>query len=86
MENLLNKDWWMSALARAIRTFCQTLISRVTVGQAFGEVDWINVISVCGVAFLVSIAMSVIAGVPEAEPSLDVSGIDYLDKDNNEEE
>lgn len=39
MENLLSKDWWMKTLARAIRTFAQTLLASGLTGLGIGDVD-----------------------------------------------
>lgn len=58
--------WLKSALIRAVKTFAQTAISMLTVGQAFIDVNWINVLSVSGVAAIISILTSV-AGLPEVE-------------------
>lgn len=85
MENLLSKDWWMKTLARAIRTFAQTLLASGLTGLGIGDVDWLNVLSVCALASLLSVAMCIVAGVPEADSSLDVSGIDYLDDESSED-
>lgn len=59
-------EWAKAAAVRAIKTFAQTALSLVTVGQAFTEVSWVNVVSVSGVAALISILTS-IAGLPEVE-------------------
>lgn len=58
--------WIKSALIRAVKTFAQTAISMLTVGQAFINVNWINVLSVSGVAAIISLLTSV-AGLPEVE-------------------
>lgn len=58
--------WFKSALIRAVKTFVQTAISMLTVGQAFIDVNWINVLSVSGVAAIISLLTSV-AGLPEVE-------------------
>lgn len=60
------KKWVKAAGIRAVKTFAQTAISMLTVGQAFIEVNWINVLSVSGVAAVISILTSV-AGLPEVE-------------------
>lgn len=59
-------EWAKAAAVRAVKTFAQTALSLVTVGQAFTEVSWVNVVSVSGVAALISILTS-IAGLPEVE-------------------
>ena len=60
------KEWFKAAGIRAIKTFAQTAVSMLTVGQAFLEVNWINVISVSGVAAVLSLLTS-IAGLPEVD-------------------
>lgn len=64
MDSERIKRWIIAAGIRAIKTFAQTAISMVTVGQAFIEVNWANVLSVSGVAALLSLLTS-IAGLPE---------------------
>lgn len=58
--------WVKSALIRAVKTFAQTAISMLTVGQAFIDINWVNVLSVSGVAAIISLLTS-IAGLPEVE-------------------
>lgn len=59
-------EWIKAAAVRALKTFAQTALSLLTVGQAFHEVFWINVVSVAGVAAVISMLTS-IAGLPEVE-------------------
>ena len=65
---LINKDkiiaWLKAAGVRAVKTFAQTAVSLVTVGQAFIEVDWLTVLSISGTAAIISLLTS-IAGLPE---------------------
>ena len=64
----MNRDWkkWaLAALIRAIRTFAQTFVSMIAVGAAFSEIDWLRVLSVSGVSFVLSWATS-LSGLPEA--------------------
>lgn len=58
------KEWLKAAAWRAVRTFAQTAVSMITVGQAFAEVNWISVISISGVAAVLSVLTS-LAGLPE---------------------
>ena len=58
--------WLKAAGIRAVKTFAQTAVSLVTVGQAFIEVDWLTVLSISGTAAIVSLLTS-IAGLPEVE-------------------
>ena len=62
----MNKKWWKAAGIRAVRTCAQTAVSMLTVGQAFIEINWLNVLSVSGVAGGISLLTSV-AGLPEVE-------------------
>lgn len=61
-----SKKWSKAAGIRAAKTFCQTAVSMLTVGQALLEVEWIHVLSVSAVAAVVSILTSV-AGLPEVD-------------------
>lgn len=58
------KMWLKAAGTRALKTFAQTAVSLLTVGQAFIEVDWVSVISISLVASIISLLTS-IAGLPE---------------------
>ena len=67
-ENNMFKKWLKASAVRAGKTFCQTAVSMLTVGQAVIEINWINVLSVSLVAALISILTS-IAGLPEVKGS-----------------
>ncbi len=58
--------WIKAAIIRAVKTFAQTALSMLTIGQAVIDVNWINVVSVSAVAALISVLTS-IAGLPEVE-------------------
>ena len=58
------KKWLKAAGVRAIKTFAQTAVSMLTVGQAVIDVNWINVVSISAVSAVISILTS-IAGLPE---------------------
>lgn len=60
------KKWFRAAGIRALKTFAQTAVSMLTVGQAFLEVNWINVLSVAGVSAVVSMLTS-LGGLPEED-------------------
>lgn len=60
------KKWVKATAVRAVKTFAETFVSMITVGQAFSDVSWMRVISVSGVATIISVAIS-IAGIPEVE-------------------
>ncbi len=56
--------WLKAAGIRAVKTFAQTAVSLLTVGQAFIDVNWVNVLSISLVASIISILTS-LAGLPE---------------------
>ena len=60
------KKWILAALVRAVRTFAQTFAGCIAVGAAIHEVEWLHALSVSGVAFVLSIMMS-LGGLPEVE-------------------
>lgn len=62
----MTKKWFKAAGVRAIKTVAQTMVSMLTVGQAFMEVNWINVLSVSAVSGVISLLTSV-AGLPEVK-------------------
>jgi hypothetical protein len=62
----MSKNWWKAAGIRAIKTFCQTAVSMLTVGQAMLDINWLHVISVSGVACVISLLTSIV-GLPECE-------------------
>lgn len=59
-------EWFKCAGIRAIKTFAQTFISMVVIGQAIADINWTNVLSVSLVAAIISI-MTSLAGLPEVE-------------------
>lgn len=61
------KEWLKAALIRAIKTFAQTAAASITVGAMISEVDWLRVLSVSGVAFVLSILTSLATGLPEVD-------------------
>lgn len=63
---LTSREFWKAAGVRSVRTFAQTALSMITIGQAFIDVNWINVLSVSGVACILSLLTS-LAGLPEVE-------------------
>lgn len=58
--------WVKAATVRALKTFAQSALSTLTVGSAFIDINWRLVLSVAGVAALMSILTSV-AGLPEVK-------------------
>ena len=73
MKQIFTKEWAQAAIMRAVRTFAQTAVAMITVGQAFIDVNWINVLSVSGVACIYSLLTS-LAGLPEVEDKKEEEG------------
>ena len=77
------KEWSKAAGIRALKTFAQSALSMITIGQAFTEVYWLHVLSVSGVAAIISILTS-IAGLPELEDKT-VDLVEATDGDDHEQ-
>lgn len=58
------KNWAKFAGIRAIKTFCQTAVSLITVGNLITQMDWVSILSISATSAVVSILTSV-AGIPE---------------------
>lgn len=65
MEKLTCKTFWTSALARALRTLCQTAVAIIGTTAVVDEVDWLTVGSSALLAAIVSILTSIATGLPE---------------------
>lgn len=61
-----DKQFWHSALARAIRTVCQTALSLLTVSGATSYVNWLDILGSSLIAGLYSVLTSIVTGLPEA--------------------
>lgn len=70
----LDKLWFQAAFVRAIKTVAQAMLSMITIGAAFYEINWTYILSVAVVSGLVSLLTSV-AGIPE----VDSDGYIYID-------
>lgn len=67
LDKLKSKKFWECALARCIRTVCQTAVATIGTGALITEINWLVVGSASIVAGLISILMSIISGIPEVE-------------------
>ena len=53
-------DFWRSTAERALRTLAQVLLSMIVVGETgFLDVDWVQALSVAGLAVVASVLMSI---------------------------
>ncbi len=65
LKNSVDVVAWMKAAGiRALKTFAQTAVSLITVGNMVTELDWGSIIGISATAAIVSILTS-IAGIPE---------------------
>ena len=61
------REWGKAAGVRAVKTFAQTMVALIgTEMVGFTDLDWLHIISVAGVAAVLSLLTSV-AGLPELE-------------------
>lgn len=68
------KQFLKAMLIRAIKTFCQTAVALIAVGATIAETDWLYILSVSAVAFVVSCLTSVATGLPEAPLNMEDKG------------
>lgn len=59
--------WCMAVGVRAVKTFCQSILSLVTVGQSMLDLNWIDIFWVSLTAAFLSVITSIVTGVPEAD-------------------
>jgi len=57
---MFTAEFWKAAAERAVSTFLQVFIASIGVGAGFGDVDWVAIASVAGVATFISVAKSII--------------------------
>lgn len=57
-----SKTFWKTAIERALRTLAQVMLSMIVVGETgFLDVDWLQALSVAGLAAVASLLMSIVA-------------------------
>ena len=66
MKNLSNKDWWLKAGIRALKTIAQTAIASIGTAAVMSEVNWAFVASASALAGVLSMLTS-LAGIPEVD-------------------
>ena len=84
----MNKEFWVSALIRAIRTVCQTAIATIGTAVVLVDVNWMYVISASALSGILSILTSIATGLPEVELAETLYALDNdpFDEDDFEEE
>ena len=63
----MNKQFWISAGIRALRTVAQTAIATIGTTALFEEVNWAVVGSASLLAGILSVLTSIATGLPEVE-------------------
>ena len=67
MKNDKMKRWAKAAGSRAVKTVAQAFIAGVGTATVMGQVDWKYVASAAILAGILSVATSVVTGMPEIE-------------------
>lgn len=62
-----DKQFWVSALIRALRTFIQVILAVWTAGQLITQVDWKFVLLSAFSSAVYSLLTSILAGLPEVD-------------------
>lgn len=62
-----NKEFWMAALNRAVRTVAQTAVATISTAALMSEVNWKAVVSASVLAGILSVLTSISTGLPEVK-------------------
>jgi len=62
--------WFKASAVRAVKTFAQTAVSLITVGQIITDLNWMEIIGVSATSAVVSMLTS-LAGIPEVQKEAD---------------
>ena len=61
---LLDKHFWMDAVERMVKTVCEVALALIGTGMVgIMDVDWLNLLSVCVMAALVSVLTSIASSI-----------------------
>lgn len=63
----MNNKWIQAAGRRALWTFCETFLGTIGPAVLIEEVSWRYVLSASTLAAIISLAKSVVVGLPEVE-------------------
>lgn len=61
------RDFWVAAMTRAVRTFCQTAVATIGTAALMSEVNWTAVASASVLAAILSVLTSIATGLPEVD-------------------
>lgn len=86
----MTKEFWESALIRAIRTVCQTAIATIGTAVVLVDVNWMYVLSASALSGILSILTSIATGLPEVDLQKTLYDLDndpdYDDEEDEDEE
>ena len=61
---LLDKHFWLDAVERMVKTVCEVALALIGTGMVgIMDVDWLNLLSVCVMAALVSVLSSIASSI-----------------------
>lgn len=64
----MTKSFWKSALIRALRTFCQSLVTLIgTDAVNIVNIDWLTIIGISATTAVMSLLTSIATGLPESD-------------------
>ena len=64
----MTKSFWKSAGIRALRTFCQSLVTLIgTDAVNIINIDWLTILGIAATTALMSILTSIATGLPESD-------------------
>ena len=82
----MTKEFWISALIRALRTVCQTAIATIGTAIVITDVNWMYVLSASALAGILSILTSIATGLPEVDLAETLYSLDNIvDEDEYED-
>ena len=66
-DYMTNKEFWIAALNRAVRTVAQTAVATIGTSALMSEVNWTAVVSASVLAGILSVLTSISTGLPEVK-------------------
>ena len=64
----MNKSFWRYALIRALRTFCQSLVTLIgTDAVNIVNIDWLTCLGIAATTAVMSLLTSIATGLPESD-------------------
>ena len=61
------KEFWIAAVHRALWTFCETFLATIGSAALIEDVEWHHVLSASALAAIISVAKSILTGLPEVK-------------------